>query len=401
MARSDKAASVATGALKKNTFLVEDWPLAKIQPYEQNPRVRSKSAVEKVAASIREFSWRQPIVVDETGVILVGHTRLAAARELGLKTAPVHQALGLSEHQKRAYRIADNRTNEETQWNEELLKLELQGLDGFDLSLTGLDLPEINGLLSQGPVEGEDEVPEPGPAVAQRGDLWVLGEHRLLCGDATSAEDVGRLMDGARADLVWTDPPYGVAYDGGAKPRELIAEDYIGTEIYAKALPNLRGAAKDSAALYLWYADAHAAAAAAAAASYAICAQIVWVKNNAQFVTSAHYKGKHECCFYAHRKGKAAKWCGPNNEVTVWEANRSNKNEWHPTQKPVELCARAIVNSTLADDVVLDLFLGSGTAIIAAETEHRRCFGLEIEPRYCDVIIARWEKFTGKKAQRA
>lgn len=179
-------------------MLVEDWPLERILPYDKNPRLRGKKAVAKVAASIKEFGARQPIVVDEGGVILVGHTRRDAAASLGMATFPVHQALGLTEAQKRAYRIADNRTNEETAWDEDLLKFELKGLDDlkFDLSLTGFDMRNVNSYLRAGPVEGEDDVPEPGEPITKPGDLWLMGEHRLLCGDSTKAEDVARALGG-------------------------------------------------------------------------------------------------------------------------------------------------------------------------------------------------------------
>jgi DNA modification methylase len=244
-----------------------------------------------------------------------------------------------------------------------------------------------------------DEIPpvdESKPAVTQTGDLWLLGEHRVLCGDSTSADDVGRLMDGAKADMVFTDPPYGVNYTGGAKKRDELKNDNIGTDIYRDSLCHLKVNAANHAALYLWYADGHAAAAAAAAAGYVIVAQIIWAKNHAQFVTSAHYKGKHEPCYYGHRKGKIAQWHGQNNEVTLWEYPRSPVNEFHPTQKPTILSERAIGNSSKTGQIILDLFLGSGSTLIAAEKINRKCYGLEIDQTYCDVICQRWADYTGK-----
>lgn len=240
------------------------------------------------------------------------------------------------------------------------------------------------------------------PPVAPKtkmGDMYALGAHRLLCGDATKAEDVAVLMGGEQADMVFTDPPYGVEYTGGAKKREPLEGDHIGTDVYAASLVHLSDAAADHAALYLWYADGHAAAAAAVAAGYVISAQIIWVKNNAQFVSAAHYKGKHEPCFYAHRKGCSARWNGSNNEVTVWDVARNQVNEFHPTQKPLELAVRALQNSSYSGDGVLDLFLGSGTTLLAAEQTDRKCFGMEIDPAYCDVTVARWEAYTGEKAE--
>ena len=251
---------------------------------------------------------------------------------------------------------------------------------------------------------GPDDAPDPPAApYVKSGDLWRLGDHRVLCGDATEAKDYESLMNGSQADLVFTDPPYGVGYDGGAKRRAKLAGDEIGSTIYMDSLPHLKQHAEDHAALYLWYADSYvaSAAAAAAAAGYIVTAQIVWVKNNAQFVTSAHYKGKHEPCFYAHRKGKTAKWYGPNNEVTVWPVDRAQRNEYHPTQKPVALADRAMTNSSAAGDLVLDPFIGSGTTLIAAEQLGRICYGMDIEPKYVQVTIERWEAFTGRKAVKA
>lgn len=292
-------------------------------------------------------------------------------------------------------------------------KVDAQGLYEFTaekgVDLREFDLPDlpdfdVGEYLDEYHAEPEsegdpDEVPAPPVVpVTQAGDLWLLGDHRVLCGDSTSAEDVARVMDGALAQMAFTDPPYGVDYTGGAKKRESLANDNIGTDIYSASLCHLTTAADDKAPLYLWYADGHVAAAAAAAAGYKITAQIIWAKNHAQFVTSAHYKGKHEPCFYAHRKGKGARWYGPNNEVTLWECDRSPRNDWHPTQKPVELAVRAIGNSTDKGEVVLDLFLGGGTTLIAAEDLGRVCYGLEIAPQYVDVIVNRWQNHTGGAA---
>jgi DNA modification methylase len=229
------------------------------------------------------------------------------------------------------------------------------------------------------------------------GQLWQLGEHRLICGDCTDKAVVERVMQGEKAQVIFTDPPYGVDYDGGAKKRDKLEGDEVGTEIYYLALPLMAEFADDNAPLYLWYADGHAAAAAAAAAAagYQITAQIIWAKNQAQFVTSAHYKGKHEPCYYAHKKGKSARWFGPNNEVTLWECDRSPRNDYHPTQKPVELAERAIRNSSKIDDIVVDGFLGGGTTLIACERLGRKCRAIEISPAYVSVALERWQQMTG------
>ena len=384
-------------------MLIVDWPLGDIKPYPGNPRKRSKAAVEKVAASIREFGVRQPIVVDEAGVILVGHTRRDAAELLKMPTFPVHQALGLSEAQKKAYRIADNRTNEETEWNPDLLALEMKDLQAMacDLSSTAFDPRELTGLISAGQQEGEDDVPEPGIPVSRAGDLWIMGEHRLLCGDATKADDLARVMHASLAQCCYTDPPYGVGYDGGTTVREKLAGDE-NTDLYGPCCQMAYRFTDSLATIYLWHAGVKgiAAAAAAAAAGYEIRCELVWNKNLAQFGSlSAQYKQKHEPCYYCFKRGKTARWFGPTNETTVWDCERSSSNEFHPTQKPVALARRAILNSTAQRDKVLDLFLGSGATLIACETEGRACYGLEIEPRYCDIIVKRWEQFTGKQAK--
>ena len=239
------------------------------------------------------------------------------------------------------------------------------------------------------------------------GQLWRLAsrtpgqEHRLICGDCTDVATVERVMGGEKAHIIFTDPPYGVDYDGGMKKREKLDGDHVGTEIYDAALPVLARAVDDAAALYLWYADGHAAAAAAAAAAagYQITAQIIWAKNHAQFVTSAHYKGKHEPCYYGHKRGKSARWHGPNNEVTLWEYDRSPSNDFHPTQKPVELGIRAITNSTESGQMVLDGFLGGGTTLIAAENLSRQCRAVEISPGYVAVALERYRQAFGIEAE--
>ena len=338
----------------------------------------------------------RPIVIDESGMVLGGNMRLEALKSLGKKSIPDHwikRASELSEEQKKEFIIKDNSSFGEYDWD--LLANEW---GDYPLAEWGVDIPDD---WAKTPAIEEDEaaVGEMIDRAAElqvkwateTGQLWEIGKHRLLVGDATDKADVGRLCADKQAQMVFTDPPYGVDYDGGAKKREKLANDHIGSDVYGKALPHLQFAADDQAALYLWYADGHvaAAAAAAAAAGYVITAQIVWLKNNAQFVTSAHYKGKHEPCFYAHRKGKSARWYGPNNEVTVWECDRAQSNDYHPTQKPVALAERAMRNSSISGDIVLDLFLGGGATMVAAEQSGRVCYGLEISPAYVAVSLER------------
>jgi DNA modification methylase len=320
--------------------------------------------------------------------------------------------VGLTEAQKKAYRIADNRLNEIAEWDDQMLALELEDLrmDDFDLGTMGFDDGEVDSLLAglDATPEGQtdpDAAPEvQAEAVSKPGDVWLLGRHRIMCGDSTKPGDVGQLMAGEKADLCFTDPPYGVDYDGGhavkGVRREKLANDGD-ADIYSKVLPVVFGNTKETAALYLWFSDSKSAAVTAAvtAAGYEIRNTLIWNKNLAQFgAIGAQYKNKYEPCLYCFKRGKAPVWRGPNNEVNVWDVSRESKNEFHPTQKPVELAARAMNNSSVAGDVVLEVFSGSGSTLIAAETTGRRCYAMELSPNYVDVAVRRWQQFTGKRA---
>ncbi len=390
-------------------MLIEMWPLSRLKPYDKNPRVRSKKSISKIAASIKEFGFRQPIVADENDVILVGHGRRDGAAFLGMTEVPVHQALGLTPAQKHAYRIADNRTNEETEWDEDLLKFELRGLAdlNFDLSLTGFDLRAVNGYLRSGPVDGEDDVPEPGPPVTKPGDLWVMGEHRLLCGDASNTEAVKFAFP---AHCMWTDPPYGVNYVGKTKHALEISSDRAeDTSVIAGAISAARNVLVQSAPFYVAHppgARMWVFAQILEAQKWRIHQQLIWVKDS-MVLGHSDYHFQHEPILYGFTPGvgragrgnhAGTHWYGDDSQVSVFNIPRPKRSEEHPTAKPVELVRRCILNSTIKGDAVYDPFLGSGTTIIAAESEGRRCYGLEIEPRYCDVIVARWQKFTGKQA---
>lgn len=386
---------------------VEMRPTESVKPYEKNPR-HNESAVDAVSESIRLYGFRQPIVVDMDGVIVVGHTRWKAAAKLGLKEVPVHVAEDLTPEKARAYRIADNQTATLASWDVDLLVGELDALKGLGVDLGGLGFPEqelanLMALLPGAALTDPDNVPAPPDApVTQPGDLYILGNHRLLCGDARRIDDVSSLMGGQLAHLVFTDPPYGVDYDGGTKVRERLEGD-TNTSLYTPACEMGFRFSDHQAALYLWHAGVKgiAAAAAAAAAGWEIRCEVVWNKNQAQFgALSAQYKQKHEPCYYCFKKGRAPRWFGPTNEVTVWDCDRSARNEFHPTQKPVALCHRAIGNSSQAGENVLDLFGGSGSTLIACEMMKRHAFLMELDGLYCDVIVRRWEELTGRKAER-
>jgi DNA modification methylase len=422
--------------------------ISSIKPYARNPRINDP-AVEAVAASIREFGFRQPIVVDEEGIIVVGDTRYKAALRLGLQKVPVHVALGLSPAQIKAYRIADNQTASLARWDEELLPrelAELQKLD-FDLSLTGFSTDELLRLLDTPPAPGQvdaDDIPEPpDKAMTQAGDLWLLGDHRLLCGDSTSAGALEQLLAGADVHLVNTDPPYNVKLEprsnnaiaaglssfGGtshhqkldvarhphkAKPthRRLrakdrpLANDFVTEMQFERLLQswfgNLARVLEPGRGFYIWggYANCGNYPPVLKANGLYFSQAIIWVKEH-PVLTRKDFMGNHEWCFYGWRQGAAHVFLGPNNASDVWSIKKINpQNMRHLTEKPVELARRAIEYSSRAGEHVLDLFGGSGSTLIAAEQTGRRCFVMELDPLYCDVIVRRWEQFTGRRASR-
>jgi DNA modification methylase len=347
--------------------------------------------------------------VDGESGVIAGHGRLLAARKLGQKEVPVIELKHMTESQKRAYVIADNQLAMNAGWDTTLLSLELADLkeQGFEMDVLGFDPKELDKLLEPEQVDGltdEDAVPEtPVEPKTKLGDIYQLGNHRLMCGDSTSIDAVEKLMDGQKADMVFTDPPYGVDYDGGhaTDKRRTKLENDDKTLMYAGALPIAYMASKDGAALYLWFADRFAKDVLTALdeSNFQVRTWIIWNKNLAQFgAIGAQYKPKHEPCIYAFKKGKAPYWNGKNNEVTVWDVKRHSKNEFHPTQKPVELPVRALENSSKGGDIILDLFGGSGSTLIACEKVNRHARLMELDPKYCDVIVKRWEDFTGKKA---
>ncbi len=378
-------------------------------PYVNNSRKHSDEQVAQIASSIKEFGWTNPILIDGTNSIIAGHGRLMAARKLKMEEVPTIELSHLTDTQRKALVIADNKLALNADWDTTLLTIELDELlkDGFALDILGFNTDELTALLEPEQVDGltdEDAVPEvPEEPKTKLGDIYQLGNHRLMCGDSTSIDAVDKLMDGQKADMVFTDPPYGVDYDGGhaTDKRRSKLENDDKTLMYAGSLPIAYMASKDGAALYLWFADRFAKDVLVALdeCNYQVRTWIIWNKNLAQFgAIGAQYKPKHEPCIYAFKKGKAPYWNGPNNEVTVWDVKRHSKNEFHPTQKPVELPVRALENSSKGGDIVLDLFGGSGSTLIACEKQNRYARLMELDPKYCDVIVKRWEEFTGKQA---
>jgi DNA modification methylase len=389
---------------------VVELPLERLIPYARNPR-KNAAAVATVAASLKEFGWRQPIVVDEEMVILAGHTRLEAARQIGLSTAPVHIARGLTPAQARAYRLMDNRASENAEWDEALLGLELGDLqgEGFDLGLTGFADDELNRLLAglgdeRDAREGEDEIPEtPVDPVSRPGDLWLLGPHRLLCGDSTVATDVERVLDEVSPLLMVSDPPYGVEYD----PSWRNAAGTAKTKRTGKVLNDDRADWREAWALfpgdvaYVWHGALHATTVAESleAAGFAIRSQIIWAKERL-VLSRGDYHWMHEPMWYAVKKSGKGHWAGDRKQTTLWQISSRDQDAEtvHGTQKPVECMRRPILNNSSPGQAVYEPFMGSGTTLIAAETTGRVCLGIELNPAYVDVAVERWQRFTGKSA---
>jgi len=433
--------------------------LETIRPYDRNPR-KNDHAVEAVARSIREFGFRQPIVVDEAGVIVVGHTRWKAARHLGLSEVPVHVAAGLTAEQARAYRIADNQLNTLAEFDFELLPIELAELKelGCDLSLLGWDdaaLSEIMAPAGNPGLVDPDEVPlPPEEATTQPGDLIILGQHRLLSGDSGSEADLDRLLGGAAVHCLNTDPPYNVKveprsnnaiaaglssfapakqtpanqapgashhqkFDVARHPEKAkgtskrlrakdrpLANDFVSDDAFAAMLDAWFGNASrvlvPGGGFYIWggYANVGNYPPALKAAGLYFSQAIIWDKQH-PVLTRKDFMGAHEWCFYGWKEGAAHRFFGPNNVPDLWHIKKvSPQRMVHLTEKPVELAARAITYSTKPGEHVLDLFGGSGSTLIACEQQGRRAFLMELDPLYCDVIVQRWEAFTGKKAER-
>lgn len=378
------------------------WAIEDVKPYAKNAKKHPDAQVKALAKQFLAHGFDQPLVVTPDGVLVKGHGRLLAATHAGFTTVPVIVRVGLTPAQVRAARIADNKLAE-TDWDMELVNEELRELASmdFDMDLTGFEFEQ--GHARGDGLTDEDDVPEVAQNLhgVERGQVFKLGRHRLMCGDSVS-EDVATLMDGAKANMVFTDPPYGVDYDGGVFTKRKKLENDHDESIYAKVLPVLARHAADDAAFFIWFAISFSAAVSAAVSAAGLVERktIIWNKNLAQFgAIGAQYKDKYEPCIYAHKKGKAPRWFGPTNEVSVWDVDRHSKNEFHPTQKPVALAERALANHTRTAHTVLDLFGGSGSTLIACEKTGRSCFMMEIDPHYCSVIIARWEAFTGEKAE--
>ena len=432
---------------------LEHWPIDRLRPYERNPRTHSAEQVTKIAASLLEFGWTNPILVDGDSGIIAGHGRLLAARELGMSIVPVIELAHLTEAQRRAYIIADNRLALDAGWDEDLLAEELKALEGldFNLVLTGFDLDELHALLED---ETAEEVPAPEPPedpVSRPGDLWILGDHRLLCGDSSDPEAVDRLLDGAPIHLVNTDPPYNVKVEprsnnaiaaglssfpaaknaveasdaqgmhhqgfdlarhktksrptGRMRPKDRpLANDFISDEAFDELLlawfGNIARVLLPGRSFYIWggYANLANYPPALKAVGLYFSQSVIWDKQH-PVLTRKDFMGAHEQAFYGWKEGAAHQFFGPKNVPDLWAVKKVNPQSMvHLTEKPVELAVRAIHYSSKPGENVLDLFGGSGSTLIGSEETGRRCFMMELDPAYTDVIALRWQEATGESA---
>lgn len=384
----------------------------KLIPYAKNSRTHSDAQVAQIAASIQEWGFTTPILIDDQHSVIAGHGRLAAARKLGLTEVPVIVATGWTDAQKRAYVIADNKLALNAGWDNELLALELGELGdlGFDLDLVGFADDEIAALM---PVEIEPGLidPDDAPAVQENsitvpGDVWIMGKHRLLCGDSTSISDLEKLTNGQLVDMWLTDPPYNVAYEGKTKDSLTIKNDAMEDDKFRQFLRDAYTAAdtvmKPGAVFYIWHADleGYNFRGAAKDAGWTVRQCLIW-KKSSMVIGRQDYHWKHEPCLYGWKEGAGHLWAADRKQTTILEFDKPSRNGEHPTMKPVSLFEYQMLNNTKGGDIVLDSFGGSGTTLIAAEKNGRVARLMELDPKYCDVIVKRWQEFTGKIAIHA
>ena len=390
---------------------VQQWPVEKLIPYARNARTHSEEQVAQVAASITEFGWTNPILIGGDGVIIAGHARLLAARKLRLREVPVIVLDHLSETQRRALVLADNRLALSAGWDEEMLRVELESLkeESFDLDIVGFTAEELEAILA-GPEEtrdgltDEDAVPDEQEAVVSAaGDMWVMGEHRLLCGDSTQMEAVEKVLAGGLADMVFTDPPYSVSYTGKTARKLTIQNDDLGAgfeQFLRDACVNIMAVTKGAIYICMSSSEIHTLQRVFREAGGHWSTFIVWAKN-AFTMGRSDYQRQYEPILYGWREGTDHFWCGARDQGDVWFIKKPHVNDLHPTMKPVELVERAIRNSSKGRDTILDPFGGSGTTLIACERANRQARLIELDPRYCDVAVTRWQRWSGLTATLA
>ncbi|MBV6418294.1 MAG: site-specific DNA-methyltransferase [Bryobacterales bacterium] len=397
----------------KTDLQIERWSVDRLIPYARNARTHSPEQVAQIAASIAEFGWTNPILVGADGVVIAGHARLLAARKLGISDVPVIVLDHLSDSQRRALVIADNRLALNAGWDEDMLRVELEALreDEFNLDLLGFGVDEMDALLAEPEAEvagntDDDAVPEtPETAVTVPGDVWLLGDHRLLCGDATQIDAVEKVLAGGLADMVFTDPPYNVNYGATMKDKlrgkkRKIANDNLGDgfeQFLRDACTNILTVTKGAVYICMSSSELHTLQKAFREAGGHWSTFVIWAKNTFTMGRS-DYQRQYEPILYGWKEGSDHFWCGARDQGDVWFVKKPVSNDLHPTMKPVELVERAIRNSSKSRDTVLDPFGGSGSTLIACEKAGRQARLIELEPKYCDVIVRRYQEFSGKEA---
>ena len=381
---------------------IKDLKITDLKPYEKNPRMND-NAVPYVANSIKEFGFKVPIIIDKKNVIVAGHTRYKAAQQLGLETVPCIIADDLTPKQIKAFRLADNKTAEKAEWETEFLSDELKELLDVDMGAFGFEdvLDDLEEELEAQEDDYEMELPE--DPRAKTGQIWQLGKHRLMCGDSTKKTDVLQLVGGCKMDILITDPPYNVSYEGKTKDNLKIQNDNLNSEDFRTflrdAFKNADDVMREGAAFYIWYASSEAINFESACndAGWKIRQNLIWERNT--FVLGRQdYQWNHEPCLYGWKDGAAHTWMSDRKQTTILKFNRPIRNDIHPTMKPIPLFDYQIKNSTRSGDKVLDLFGGSGTTIMACEQNGRTAYVMEYDPKYADAIIDRWQTYTGEKA---
>ena len=390
-------------------MIINNKKVTELIPYVNNARTHSDEQVIQIAASIKEFGFTNPVLIDGENGIIAGHGRLMAAKKLGLEEVPTIELSHLSEAQRKAYILADNKLALNSGWDNDLLAIEFAELKllDFDLDLTGFSSEEIGALTPEEIPLGltdEDSVPElPIEPVTKLGDVWLCGNHRVMCGDSTSIDHLDKLTAGALVDMWLTDPPYNVAYEGKTKEAMTIQNDAMGNDDFRQFLRDAYVAAdsvmKAGAVFYIWHADSEGYnfRGAASDAGWKIRQCLIW-KKSSMVMGRQDYHWQHEPCLYGWKEGAGHLWATDRKQTTILEFNRPNRNGEHPTMKPVELFEYQMLNNTKGSDIVLDSFGGSGTTAIACEKHGRQSRLMELDPKYCDVIVKRWQDFTGKQA---
>jgi site-specific DNA-methyltransferase (adenine-specific) len=379
-------------------------------PYVNNSRKHSDEQVAQISASIKEFGWTNPILIDGTNSIIAGHGRLMAARKLKMDEVPTIELGHLTDTQRKALIIADNKLALNAEWDNTLLTIELDELlkDGFALDILGFDADELNALLEPEQIEGltdEDAVPDiPEEPKTKLGDIYQLGNHRLMCGDSCSITDMDKLVNDRQVDMWLTDPPYNVAYEGKTKDALTIQNDSMSDDGFRQFLRDAYVTAdtvmKAGAVFYIWHADSEGYNFRGAAhdAGWKVRQCLIW-KKSTMVMGRQDYHWKHEPCLYGWKEGAGHLWATDRKQTTILEFDKPNRNKEHPTMKPVALFEYQMLNNTKGGDIILDSFGGSGTTLLAAEKNGRIGYLMELDPKYCDVIVKRWEDFTGKKAE--